>query len=174
MHTLLEKLTGGDRRSIGRSNEIVAEVLAEPGLFGLLFEGLLDADPLVRMRSADAVEKITASHPEYIQPFKPRLLGQVASIEQQEVRWHTAQLIPRLALNAEERSWAVAILESYLADRSSIVKTFAMQALADLAEQDPSLVGTIVPRLEALTREGTPAMRSRGRKLLARLQQRMP
>jgi hypothetical protein len=174
MHPLLEMLTGGDRRSIGRSNEAVAKVLAEPGLFGVLFEGLLDADPLVRMRSADAVEKITVLHPEYLQPFKQRLLDQVALTDQQEVRWHTAQLIPRLALSPEERSRAVSILEGYLSDKSSIVKTFAMQALADLAVQDAGLRGTIVPMLEALTQQGTPAMQSRGRKLLARLKRRQP
>ena len=30
MHPLLQKLDGGDMRSIGRSEEVVAEVLAEP------------------------------------------------------------------------------------------------------------------------------------------------
>jgi hypothetical protein len=169
MHPLLEMLSGGDRRSIGRSNEVVAEVLAEPGLFGVLFEGLLNVNPLIRMRCADAVEKITVLHPVYLQPFKPLLLDQVAWIEQQEVRWHIAQLIPRLALTPEERSRAVSILEGYLSDHSSIVKTFAMQALADLAGQDDSLRGKIVHQLEALTRQGSPAMQSRGRKLLAKL-----
>jgi hypothetical protein len=174
MHPLLERLSGGDRRSIGRSNEAVAEVLAEPGLFGVLIEGLLNADPLIRMRCADALEKITILHPEYLQPFKLIVLDQVASIEQQEVRWHTAQLIPRLALTPEERSRAVSFLGSYLSDNSSIVKTFAMQALADLAAQDDSLREMIVPKLETLTQQGTPAMQSRGRKLLAKLKHQHP
>lgn len=30
MHELLSRLTGGDRRSIGRSNEVVAAVLGDP------------------------------------------------------------------------------------------------------------------------------------------------
>jgi hypothetical protein len=169
MHPLLERLSGGDRRSIGSSNAVVAEVLAEPGLFSVLFEGLLNADPLIRMRCADAVEKITVLHPEYLQPFKPRLLDQVAAIDQQEVRWHAAQMIPRLTLTQEERSRAVSILDGYLSDKSSIVKTFAMQALADLAAQDDSLREKILPKLEALTRQGSPAMQSRGRKLLEKL-----
>ncbi|NTW58002.1 MAG: hypothetical protein HGA43_02395, partial [Nitrospirae bacterium] len=33
MHAILQKLTGGDRRSIGKANEVVAEVLARPALF---------------------------------------------------------------------------------------------------------------------------------------------
>jgi len=64
---------------------------------------------------------------------------------------------------------ATEILYSYLEDRSRIVKTFSMQALADLAIQDPELRGSIVERLEELTRTGSPAMKSRGKKLLARL-----
>ena len=44
-----------------------------------------------------------------------------------------------------------------------------MQGLADLAEQDTQLRGRVIPILEALTAHGSAAMRSRGRKLLARL-----
>jgi hypothetical protein len=66
MHELLDRLTGGDRRSIGRSNEVVVAVIAEPSLFGVLFGSLWSRDPLIRMRAADALEKITAKHPEYV------------------------------------------------------------------------------------------------------------
>ncbi|MEK7323777.1 MAG: hypothetical protein AAB217_00810, partial [Chloroflexota bacterium] len=88
MSTILKKLEGGDLRSIGRSEEVAADVLADPALFGGLFEGMLDDNPLIRMRAADAVEKITLEHPEYLRPYKKKLIKQVAQIEQQEVRWH--------------------------------------------------------------------------------------
>jgi hypothetical protein len=45
-----------------------------------------------------------------------------------------------------------------------------MPALADLAEGDEQLRRRVLPLLAELTGTGTPAMRSRGRKLLARLQ----
>lgn len=64
MHELLERVAGGDRRSIGRSNEVVAAVLHEPSLFGVLFGGLWKSDPLIRMRAADALEKITVRYQE--------------------------------------------------------------------------------------------------------------
>ncbi|NLS79136.1 MAG: hypothetical protein GXY76_17940, partial [Chloroflexi bacterium] len=48
MHPILGKLQGGDRRSIGRSDEVVAQVLADPALLAPLAEGLLADDPLVR------------------------------------------------------------------------------------------------------------------------------
>jgi hypothetical protein len=128
-------------------------------------------DPLVRMRSADVVEKITTVHPEYLQPHKEKLIRQIANVEQQEVRWHVAQMLPRLYLDPAERAVVFSILLGYLNDESKIVKTFSMQALADLAEDDATLRPRVVGLLEDLTRTGSPAMKSRGRKLLDRLNQ---
>jgi hypothetical protein len=172
MHSMLKKLSGGDRRSIGRSNEIVAEVLARPGHFRHVFAGLSSDDPVVRMRAADAVEKITVRRPELLQPFKKKLLAVAGSTGQQEVRWHAALMIPRLKLTARERAVAADIFFDYLRDRSSIVKTWAMQALFDLACNDSSLLAKILPLVEELTEIGTPAMRARGRKILQHLNRR--
>ncbi len=169
MHPLLKQLAGTDRRSIGRSNQVVKQVLANPRLFRVLFAGMLDPDPILRMRCADAVAKITAKRPGLLQPYKKQLIQRVAKIEQQEVRWHVAQLFSRLDLTPKERRAVMVILSVYLRDESSIVKTFSMQALANIAGQDVALRPGIVKRLERLTRSGTPAMRARGRKLVGRL-----
>jgi len=75
-----------------------------------VFQGMLNDDPLIRMRSADPIEKITVKHPEYFQPYKEILIKQIAKSEQQEVRWHVAQMDPRLELNQEERSAIFEIL----------------------------------------------------------------
>lgn len=169
MNDLLEKLAGSDRRSVGRVDEVVAAVLRQPERLAEVFEGMLADDPVLRLRAADAVEKITALQPDWLQPFKRRLLTQVARSEQHEVRWHVCQFFSRLRLTARERRAVYAILQSYLTDKSRIVKTFAMQALADLAEQEPALRAPIVRQLTELTRSGSPAMKSRGKKLLAQL-----
>lgn len=166
---LLEKLSGGDRRSIGRSNEVVAEVLHHPSLFGVLFEGLYHDDPLIRIRAADAVEKITTRQPEWLGHYKVELLRDVAASDQPEIRWHVAQMLPRLALTPAEHSAAVHILKGYLNDKSSIVRTFAMQALADLAQQNQSLQKEVIALVKRAMQSGTPAMKSRGRKLLKQL-----
>lgn len=166
MTDILAKLSGGDRRSIGRSNEVVADVLANPRLFDALFGGLTAADPLVRMRAADAVEKITTHRPELLQPHAAALLAVIAPMEQQEVRWHVAQMLPRLTLTTDARDQAVSILEGYLADRSRIVQTFALQALADLAAEDEGLQPRVVRLLETALATGSPALQSRARRLL--------
>jgi len=169
MHPILVKLSGGDRRSIGRSNEVAAQVLAYPAQFRNLFVGLVSDDPVLRMRAADATEKISLRRPDLLNPFKRELFEIAGRTDQQEVRWHMALILPRLHLTPRERALALDILFDYLRDRSSIVKTCAMQALADLVTQDASLKSKILPLLEELTEVGTPAMRARGRKLVQRL-----
>ncbi len=168
---VLKKLAGRDKRSIGRSNEVVADVLKDPKLFSEVFNGMLANDPVIRMRSADAAEKITAKHPEYLLRYKHVLIYKVARIDQQEVRWHVAQMIPRLALTEQESKAVVGTLMKYLLDRSSIVRTFTMQALADLAEKHPRLRSQVVKLLKRLIIIGSPAMKSRGKKLLEKLAQ---
>jgi len=172
MHDILEKLKGGDRRSIGRVSEVVTEVFEKPELFDPVFTGMLSRDPLIRMRSADAVEKITAVHPEYLQPFKNKLIQEVAKVDQQEVRWHAAQMFPRLKVSKEEQAVIVKILKGYLNDKSKIVKTFSMDALTAFAERDVRIRPQVIELLKELSRTGSPAMKSRGRNLLRRLDRR--
>jgi hypothetical protein len=145
-------------------------VSRNPSLFPKLMAGLWSDEPVIRMRAADAVEKVTRADPGRLQRYKKELLGLMAETEQQEVRWHLAAMVPRLTLTAIERERAAELLNGYLADRSSIVKTFALQGLADLAQQDASMRGAVVELLRESVRSGTPAMRARSRKLLARLE----
>jgi hypothetical protein len=167
---IADDLRGGDRRSIGKSNHIAKVVLSEPKLFTELVECLWDVDPIVRMRAADAAEKVTAARPELLNAHKQELLRLLAEAEQIELRWHLALMVPRLELSTPERRRAVAALQRYLEDRSSIVKTFALQGLADLARQDASLREPVRRALEESLRTGTAAMKARARKLLKGLQ----
>jgi hypothetical protein len=149
---------------------VAAIVSDDPKLFSALIAGLWSADPVVRTRAADATEKVTREHPEFLRPYKKELLGLMSEATQQELRWHLAAMIPRLLLNARERQIAMSSLNRYLEDRSSIVKTFALQGLADLAQNEPGILPRVVEILRGATRDGTPAMKARSRKLLIRLE----
>jgi HEAT repeat protein len=161
-------LQGGDRRKIGRSDQVAAMVCKAPGLFSELIAGLWSEDSLVRMRAADAAEKVTRKNRELLLPYKRELLGLMAETEQQELRWHLAAMVPRFRLNARERQIAISSLDRYLEDRSSIVKTAALQGLADLTEDAPNIRPRVIEILREAARSGTPAMKARSRKLLLR------
>jgi len=167
---ILALLQGGDRRSIGRADRVAAMVRKNPALFPELMAGLWSEDALIRMRAADAAEKVTRDAPRLLQPYKRELLGLMAEAGEQELRWHLAAMVPRLELTAKERQRAVFLLNSYLDDRSSIVKTFALQGLADLAQDDPEIRPSVIEALRESARSGTPAMKARSRKLLPRLE----
>jgi len=169
MNQIIEKLQGGDLRSKGKSDEVVKEVFDNPRLFGLVVDGMIFDDPVVRMRAADALEKITRRRPDYMAPHKSRLINVVSQIDQKEVRWHMAVILPRLQLTEQEREKVFQILISYLEDKSKIVRTFAMQGLSDIAESDRAYLSRVVALLEDLVGTGSPAMKSRGNKLLAHL-----
>ena len=169
MAKILSRLRGGDRRSIGNVSEVVAAVRKKPDLLKDLVTGLFDEDPVVRMRAADAMEKISLENPQSLQPFKTQLIRLARQTQQQELRWHTAQMIPRLKLTPEEAATVTDIFFDYLTDKSKIVVTFAMQALSDLALKKGAASARMIRAIEKLTRTGSPAIQSRGTKLLPKL-----
>jgi len=83
-----------------------------------------------------------------------------------------AQMLPRLMLAEGDHRAAVGRPVGYLGDHSRIVTVNAMQALTDFARADVSLRPRVIELLEPLTERGSPAIRARGRKLLAALRTR--
>ncbi len=168
-NNILALLEGGDRRSLGRADQVTKAVAGDPRLFPSLIKGLWSDKPVVCMRAADAVEKITRDRPQLLQPYRKELLGLMAEAEQQELRWHLALMAARIATTSKERQAAAASLLEYLNDRSSIVRTFALQGLADLAQDEPELRTKVIEILRQANRNGTAAMKARSRKLLRAL-----
>ncbi len=171
MSKILQKLTGGDLRSIGRAEEVVEDILKDPDLFAQVFEGISHEDPRIRMRSADALEKVSSKYPEYLQPFKERLIKDVSQIEQKEVRWHVAQMFSYLEYNKKERDTVIKILFSYIdSSKSNIVKVFSMQTSAELAKNDNNIKPMILKKIKQAIKTGSPAVKNRGQKLIELLE----
>jgi hypothetical protein len=101
--------------------------------------------------------------------YKNALLGLLPDARFIKLRWNLAFLIPRLALTIPEARRAAATLYIFLEDRSSIVKTAALQGLADLTRHDPESLPAVLDLLRIHGRSGTPAMRARSRHLIQRL-----
>jgi len=159
-------LAAGSPLAIGRAREVAALVLANPCQAPSLVECLWDEDTGVANRAADALEHVSRDRPSILDPWSASLLGLLGEAIESRLRWNLVQIVPRLALKGPEARRAAVLLETCLEDRSSIVKTSAMQGLADLARRDQSMFPEVLDLLRIHTRSGTPAMRARGRKLL--------
>lgn len=168
-NAILHRLKGGGRNSLGGSDALAASITTARD-FRRLIRGVWHEDPVVRMRAADVAEKISRSKPALLLPFKAELLGLLGEERQQEVRWHLAAIVPRLPLTGIERRNSAAAFREYLNDRSSIVRTFALQALFELSQQEPSLRDSTIEFLHAALQSGTPAMKARARKLLKQME----
>lgn len=160
----IEKLAGTDRRSIGLANEIAEEIAADQARFDEVFAALFVDDPVVRMRAADAIEKASRRCPERLHPHRRALLD-LSETEQQEVRWHVAQMLPRLALTEAERRRAFGVLEAYRRDASTIVRVNALEALVVMARGDADWEARARHHLEEASKSSAPAERARARKL---------
>jgi hypothetical protein len=102
--------------------------------------------------------------------WKDPLLGLLAEATENKLRWCLAPMLPRFTLTVSECRRVAEILNTYLDDKSSIVKTCALQGLADLTRQDASMLPEVIELLSIHSRSGTPAMCARGRMLLKRLE----
>lgn len=150
--------------------KVAMEVLECPRKATQLIECLWDKDTRVYNRAADALEIVSGELPRVLIPWKAALLGLLIEAKHIQLRWHLAMCVARLPLNLPECRRVADVLNSWLDDQSSIVKTCAMQGLAELTRQDPSLLPEVIELFRILTRSGTPAMRARGRMLLEQLQ----
>ncbi|WP_214760370.1 hypothetical protein [Exiguobacterium sp. s146] len=165
-----ELLNGGDLRSIGHVDEVVEFVGNDQDRFNELMTGLTDDRPVVRMRSADAIEKLTRRHPELLHAHQTTLFQQLHTTPQQEVRWHLAQLMPRMTWTEEEASDIAHVLTDWItAETSSIVIVNALQAMFDLSVVHPQHRDELKALLETQLDAGSPAVKRRSKKLLQKL-----
>jgi hypothetical protein len=128
-----------------------------------------DDDPVVAMRACDAVEKVSAAHPALLAPHAPFILNRIAHRPEPEVRWHVAQIIPRLPLSARRRATAAAILRAYMKDDKRIVRAFALDGFCQLAKQDRRLKDEAAALVREAAAGEAPAVKARARKLLKEL-----
>jgi hypothetical protein len=141
----------GDRRTVGRVAEVVDWFEQSGAKAGPLVELLWDADAGVRMRAADALEKLSRTKPACLKSWKAELLGLLVETEQAEVLWHLELMLPRMELTAGQRGRVWQRLRELLSHPSSIVKTNAMQAMWELSEGNPALGAEIFAFLHAVT-----------------------
>ena len=170
--TEIRALLADARNAMGPGHAFDAAmlVLENPRLTGQLVSCLWDEDDCIAGRAADALETVASESPRSVVRYKEALLGLLADVGPIKLRWHLALTVTGMKLSRSECRRVAEILDSWLDHTSSIVKTCAMQGLAELTQKDPSLEDEVIDLIRTLSRSGTPAMRARGRALLNQLE----
>jgi len=119
------------------------------------------------MKAVDAVEKVTLKHPEFLKPHKTQLMAVLKSADHKELKWHIAQLIPRLPLTEEDLEDVRHIFTYWALNRneSKIVRVNALQGLFDLSQTHQEVQEDLLRTMSEMEHEMIPSIEARIRKL---------
>jgi len=165
MKNYFSKLKGGDLRSIARANEVVNDVKNQED-FDVLFKELYHTDRKIRMRTADAIEKITVSNPEYLTSHKKELIHLCTQVQHIELKWHLALIISRFPLKPTELKKVWRLLSGWAKDKeaSKIVRVNSLQSLYTLCEQNNNLKSELKWMIDEISKENIPSLNARIKK----------
>jgi hypothetical protein len=159
-------LLGKDLRTVKKSNE-VAKMVQDQESFDQLFGLLFHHERTLVMRAADAVEKVTIAHEEFLEPHKFQLLSLLKSAVHKELKWHIAQLVPRLSLSPGEfgEAWSILAYWAQNPNESKIVRVNSLQGLFELSRNVPAFKAIFEGILQNLAYESVPSLKARIKKL---------
>lgn len=155
--SFVEMLTGGHPNSLGRTVEVVELVLADQARLGELYACYRSEDEVVRLRTSNALKRISREKPEWLVPFIDGFLTEIAALDQASAQWTLADLFLTLAslMSEAQRSQAEAVLKRNLANHNDwIVLNQTMKTLGAWAKKDDELKHWLVPHLERLSGDG--------------------
>jgi hypothetical protein len=161
-------LSGGHPNSLGRTEEVVAVVLADPPRLQELYGCYFSDDEVVRLRTSSTMKRVTKAQPALVVPYIDGLLTDIAAIDQASTQWTLAILFDLLRgdMTDEQRTAAEAILKHNLATHTDwIVLNTTMQVLADWAGNDAELTRWLLPHLERLAHDRRKSVANRAKKL---------
>jgi len=162
-------LTGGHPNSLGRTVEVVEQVLAEPGRFDELFACYGSHNAVVRLRTSSAMKRVEAGRHGLLVPYIDRFIEEIGALDQASAQWTLAQLFARLAddMDERQRAGALRIMKRNLAHHQDwIVLNMTMETLADWAMDEPALKEWLGPHLQRLTADKRKSVASKAAKKL--------
>lgn len=170
---LPEDLKGGDLRSIGNSHKIITQIKG-PQQFDALFRCLYHTDRIVVMRAADMIEKMTRVKPNLLLKHKREIFDLSKKAKDKELKWHLAQMFPRLEMNKNElgKVWERLTLWANDRQNSRIVRVNAVQSLFELCNQETELLHDLQLTMLKLEKENIPSLNARIRKISKQISKR--
>ena len=167
-----EMLTaGGHANSLGRVNEVIELVLEDKSRLDELYNCLFDEDAWVRMRAADALEKICRQHSEWLKPYINRFQNEFATNTQPSIQWHLAQIYSQVDLTPDQKQAAIHWLKQLLStkDVDWIVSANSMDTLVQFTLDGSVAAAEVTPLLKIQQKHKSNAVIKRATKQLAKL-----
>lgn len=168
-----EKLTGGHPNSLGNTEAVVEEVLANPDYFDELFHCYFSENEVVRLRTSNAMKRIAKANKALILPYLDRLLTEVSTINQASTQWTLAQLFHLLKkdMTPLQIQQAQYIMQQNLAHQNDwIVLNMTMKTLGEWAQKDVALKNWLLPHLLRLSTDRRQSVSNKANKLLETLE----
>lgn len=161
-------LSEGDKRTVHNVDRVVEYALSSTQAIPNIIAAMKSSDEGLAMRAADATQKVFATQPKLVKPYTSDLFELLLACSQKEIRWHLAQIMPGLPMTDDQLRRAAAVWrEDFYNSDSSIVKTFSLQAMYDISKKNPDVQALFDEMVADALDKGTPAMKSRARKLLS-------
>lgn len=166
---LREWLAEGDLRSDGLAPEVARLVSQNRHMLEDLLDALAHGDDVVRGHAADALERISREHPEWIGSSLSSLVAQARSDPVPMVRWHLAMILGSLAYERAHEATCIRGLLPLLRDLSPFVKSWAISGLCQIGRRSPARAEEILGAVSPLTRDPSIAVRHRAAKAITLL-----
>lgn len=137
--------------------------------FDSLFELLYHHERPLVLRAAEAIEKVTAKHQEFLRTHKLDLLRLFTTSDHPELKGRLAQLITRVTLLPDEAEEVWKTLQYWTRNphESKLVRVHALQSLYDLSRIYPDFREPFQETLTAVTHEPIPSLQARITRLRA-------
>lgn len=161
----------GKKNSLGRVNEVIETVLAEPSRLEELYMAMFADDAWVRMRAADAFEKVCRFQPDWIQSYVDRIQTELDTSQQASIQWHIAQIYCEVELNDRQKQHAVQWLADILnTDKIDwIVAANSMKALAYFHDKNEIATEVFAKLLHTQAKHSSQTIRKKASVFLASL-----
>ena len=158
----------GKKNSLGRVNDVIEAVLADPSRLEELYATMFDEDAWVRMRAADGFEKICRVHPEWIQKYIDRIQTELDQSKQASIQWHIAEIYSQITLDDAQKKHAINWLRNLLetTDVDWIVTGDAMKTLAYFVDHNEFDTREFTRLLQIQLEHKSKAIRKKAEKLL--------
>lgn len=161
-------LAEGKRGAIARATEVARYIAYNPAEFNTLLNLLTSNNETVVSHACHALQSLGKLVPDLVKSHSAHICQKLQDNPQWEMVEAFSKLLPIFELSEVDAATAVAVLDTqYKNGKGSLLRTWALQALYDLAENYPQHQAKANDALHIALEKGSKAMQARARKLLS-------